>query len=707
MRIKAITRLLFTVSVITWLALLFMDLSVQISLANNLPPEVPAWLSGIMLNLFIASLFYYYRLKIDRDEVLNFVDLLWRVFATGLIATVLSLALRLVEYLLNDTKLTTHIVFKDLIYMINLGLMVSFLTMAFAAWKRLILYQKSKWLLRLWMIFEIGLLIAILFNSFRIQNMQWHYGIFSVLVVVSLVLSGNMKWVAFLNFKQKWTSLLLLLLTVFYLMYIFYTNSSLAESIDSMAPYFTDYRHHTFLISIIVFVTIYSIFSFLVILFNLPTTSVFEQKLEEVVNFQRISQSIQTEQSEESVYNILLETSVSSVFADAAWLEIHAIGGQRKLFTYKITDKESNDIINHLNSHNIKGVFDQGSEKTKNLSKHLASLRGSRFRSILAFPIHVKGENIGTLALLKELPDGFNKEMTKIVSTFSNQAGISIENFRLMEEALQNERYKEELKIAKTVQKSLLPAVLEQDADFEIAAFSESADEVGGDYYDTLRINEELVSIIIADVSGKGTTAAFHMSQMKGIFHSLGQKDIEPDEFMKQANQALVYCLERGSFISATYFIINTRTKMIRYARAGHCPVLYYCASKHSFEYFKDKGVALGMVRNRSYANFIQAYEFGYAPGDLMVLYTDGITEAKDGKGEEFGYDRLKEAVSGACGQPAKGIQDHLIAKLYEFTGTSNIDDDYTTMIVKFRPLDYIENEALTSENVKRTIIPK
>ena len=213
-------------------------------------------------------------------------------------------------------------------------------------------------------------------------------------------------------------------------------------------------------------------------------------------------------------------------------------------------------------------------KRQKILSKHLASLKGSRFRSILAFPIYVKGDNIGTLALLKELPDGFNKEMTKIVSTFSNQAGISIENFRLMEEALQNERYKEELKIAKMVQKSLLPTLLEQDKDFEIAAFSESADEVGGDYYDTLRVNEDLISIIIADVSGKGTTAAFHMSQMKGIFHSLGQRDIEPDTFMIQANQALVYCLERGSFISATYFSINTKTKKIRYARAGHCPVL-------------------------------------------------------------------------------------------------------------------------------------
>src|SRR5205085_10618464 len=192
-----------------------------------------------------------------------------------------------------------------------------------------------------------------------------------------------------------------------------------------------------------------------------------------------------------------------------------------------------------------------------------------------AFPIYVKDENIGTLALTKELAEGFNKEMTKIVSTFANQAGISIENFRLMEEALQNERYKEELKIAKTVQKSLLPDVLEQDADFDIAAFSESADEVGGDYYDTLRTNDFQVSLIIADVSGKGTTAAFHMSQMKGIFHSLAQQCIEPDEFMRRSNQALIYCLERGSFISATFFIVNTQTKKVHYSRAGHCPVLY------------------------------------------------------------------------------------------------------------------------------------
>ena len=686
MRSKAISRLLFTVGVITWLALLFTDISIHLEFAHKTNPDLPVWLPNIILNLFIVSLFYYYKIKIERDEVLNFVDLLWRVFATGLIATVVSLGLRLIEYLLGDTALTHHIVFIDLIYMINLGLMIGFLMMAFAAWKRLILYQKSKWLLRLWAFFEIGLLISLVYNSFKVPLVEWLYGtMLGIFVITGLVLSGNMKWVAFLNFRQKWTSLLLLLLTVFYLLYIFYTNSSLSEEINNSSQYFTDYRYHIFIFSLIVFVTVYSIFSFLVILFNLPTTSVFEQKLEEVVNFQRISQSIQTEQSEESVYNILLETSVSSVFADAAWLEINSNEREHKLFTYKITDKESYDIINHLKAHNVKGILDQGSEKTKNLSKHLASLKGSRFRSILAFPIYVKGQNIGTLALLKELPESFNKEMTKIVSTFSNQAGISIENFRLMEEALQNERYKEELKIAKMVQKSLLPTILEQDQDFEVAAFSESADEVGGDYYDTLRIDKHLISIIIADVSGKGTTAAFHMSQMKGIFHSLAQRDIEPKEFMIQANQALVYCLERGSFISATYFIIDTEKKFVRYARAGHCPVLYYCAETKSSQYFKDKGVALGMVRNKSYCNFIQTNSFNYRPGDIMILYTDGITEAKDGKGDEFGYERLSAVVNEASNLSPLQIQNHLINKLYEFSGTSNIDDDYTTMIVKFK----------------------
>lgn len=639
-----------------------------------------------MLDLYVIFLYYHYKFRIEKDENLNFADLLWKVFATGLVATVISLSIRFIVFLLGNTKLPGHILFGDFVYLINLGLFLSFLVAAYTCWKRLIIYQKSKWLIRTWTFFEFLLLFVLVYDSIQINlNEVFLIALNVTLGLLVLVLSANMQWVAYLNFKQKWTSLLLLLLTFFYLGYFFYTVTRQSDVISAESSSFLDFRSHIFNISLFAFVMVYSIFSFLVIMFNLPTSSVFEQKLEEVVNFQRLSQSIQTEQSEESVYNILLESSVNSVFADAAWLEIKGANKESRLFSYQISEKEAQEITNHIKSQNIKGVLDQGSDKTKNLSKYLASLKGGRFRSVLAFPILVKGESIGTLALLKELPEGFTKEMTRIISTFSNQAGISIENFRLMEEAFQTERYKEELKIAKTVQKSLLPQKLEQDPQYDIAAFSQSADEVGGDYYDTLRVNDREVALIIADVSGKGTTAAFHMSQMKGIFHSLAQQQLNPKEFMVRANMALKYCLERGSFISATYFAIDTQEKKISYARAGHCPVLYYHAAKKTAEYLKDKGAALGMIKTKDYCNFIETNELLYAPGDIMVLYTDGITEAKDRKGEEFDYERLRQTLCEVTDKSSREIQEHLIKRLYEYSGTDEINDDYTTMIVKFR----------------------
>jgi len=700
LQVKALIRLSLLGSVIAWLVLVFSNVTILFSDLRGLSPDVPLWLPRVMLDLFVLLIFWYYKFKIEKDENLNFADLLWRVFATGLITTVVSLGLRLILFLLGDTKLPSNVIFIDIIYLINLALFISFLLAAFTVWKRLILYQKSKWLIRLWRIFEVTLLVALLYDHLNLQlNGAISTFLAVILGIVGLVLSGNMKWVAYLNSKQKWTGLLLILLTFFYLGYFFYTVSRLSTAIDIQSSSFLDFREHIFSLSIFGFVIVYSLFSFLVILFNLPTSSVFEQKLEEVVNFQRISQSIQTEQSEESVYNILLESSVSSVFADAAWLEIKGSSGEDQLYTLGMGKQEAQSIKAHLKSKQVKGVLEQGIDKTKNLSRHLRSMRNSRFRSMLSFPLIVKDEPIGTLAILKELPDGFNKEMTRIVSTFANQAGISIENFRLLEDAFQNERYKEELKIAKMVQKSLLPEKLETNGKLDIVAFSQSADEVGGDYYDAIKLNEDQVALIIADVSGKGTTAAFHMSQMKGIFHSLARQQLDPREFMIKANQALAYCLERGSFISAIYFIVDTHHQKITYARAGHCPILYYRAASDSISFLKDKGAALGMVKGKNYCDMIEINAFQFQAGDIMVLYTDGITEAKDQKGEEFGYHRLEQTISEVKDRDSKAIQEHLISRLYEYSGTQEINDDYTTMIARFDNGHLIEEKDTESNN--------
>ena len=681
---KIILRIVVVASIACWLVMVFTDLAILFSDLRGVQPDIPHLLPNITLDLFILSVFYYYKLKIERNENLNFLDLLWRVFGTGLISVLISLALRFIIYTLSGNKLSGNILFNYLIYQINLSLLIGFLMCAFTSWKRLIIYQKSKWVMRLWTIFELSMFFALIHDSLgiRINGMLWIFiPVNAILLLLILGLSARMKWVAFLSFKQKLNSLLLIALIEFYIFYFVFTVTGISRIISGTTTAFLNLQVHEFNLALILFIVIYSVLAFLVIAFNLPTSSVFEQKLEEVVNFQRIGQSIQTEKNEASVYQILLDSAVKSVFADAAWIELRSNEEKIPVYLYGISSDEAAEL---------RGLFrEQGVDSTvlneKNNMVNLSDItQDTNFSSVLVFPIQVKGEPIGTLALLKEIQDGFTKEMRNIVHAFVNQAGISIENFRLMEEALQNERYKEELKIAKTVQKSLLPQKLNHNHDFEIAAFSESADEVGGDYYDTLKISTSQVAAIIADVSGKGTTAAFHMSQMKGIFHSLAQQEFNPSEFLKFANRALNHCLERGSFISAVYFTLDSITRQIHYARAGHCPILFYRKETGQAAFLSDKGTALGMVKDTRYDELIESHALTYQSGDILLLYTDGIIEARNKSGEDFGYTRLIPILEGAATTSATEIQKTLIRELYAFTAHTDLNDDYTLLVIKF-----------------------
>ena len=151
LKTKALIRFTFLGATIAWLVLVFSDVTILFSDIKGLKPDIPLWLPRVMLDLYVISLYYYYKLKIEQDEGLNFTDLLWKVFATGLIATVISLAIRFILYLLGNTKFASNTLFADIIYQINLALLISFLLAAFTSWKRLILYQKSKWLIRIWL----------------------------------------------------------------------------------------------------------------------------------------------------------------------------------------------------------------------------------------------------------------------------------------------------------------------------------------------------------------------------------------------------------------------------------------------------------------------------------------------------------------------------------------------------------------------------
>jgi phosphoserine phosphatase RsbU/P len=680
---KNVIRLSIGFGVASWISLLIIDLVVLFSALNNIQIGITHELPALLLNAFFVFLFVYYKYRIGKSESINFTEMLWRVFVTGLLTTIVSLIIKFFFFILGNSKLAENALVINFFYHVHLGLIAAFLVSTFVVWKRLILYQKSKQLHFAWQVFEYALLGSILFNFLGYSLFDTAFNIvFSILFAMGVILSVNLKWVAYLNFKQKWKSILLMVFVILYLWY--FLTSLVTFSQNYMLV--TDLLNNVFILSLFAFIFLYSIFSLLVILFNLPTSSVFEQKLEEVINFQRLSQSIQTEHNEEQVYDILLESSVSAVFADAAWLEITKDkDGNSFMMTSNIMKKETEEIKMWIEKSKSKRKLETGLEKILSSGKKfLVALKGSPFRSALILPLHVQQQQIGTLVLLKEVGDGFNKEMIDIISTFVNQACISIENCRLLTEALENERYKEELKIAKRVQRSLLPQYLDSNEGFKISAFSEAASEVGGDYYDLYKINDHKFALIIGDVSGKGTSAAFNMSQMKGVFHSLAQLDLQPVDFLVYANNALSRCLEKTSFITASYFIIDLERKEVEFARAGHCPSLYYDSKESTSKYFSNKGLGLGILRNASFTKYIQTNRFQYHSGDILVLFTDGIIEARNKENEEFGYERLQQFLQVHAGKDPALVQQLLIKELHQYCQSAIISDDYTLVIIKF-----------------------
>jgi serine phosphatase RsbU (regulator of sigma subunit) len=687
---KNVIRFTLFLGIISWLSLVVIDLTLLFSDINNMRSGIPAELRLVLLDLFFVALFFYYRYITGRAERVNFIDLLWRVFATGLLATIVSLTIFLFYNLLGDSQLAENPFLKNFFYHINIGLVTAFLTSTLMVWKQLILYQKSKRLIRLWLLFEYALLGSILINFFPQDTFNTMYSVvLTLLLLLGLVLSANLKWVAYLDFKQKWKSIIIMLAIAIFLIYFFSALYYYSQRESLLLP--VDVLALAYILALFGFTFVYSLFSLLVILFNLPTSSVFEQKLEEVINFQRLSQSTQAGYKIDQVFEILLESSVKAVYADAAWVEVK--DEDHHLLLTKGIDKDKVDLLkDQLETSASHADGSRGISNTRltrkdyrtNRKKH-QMLKLPEYKSVLWIPLVVKNKTIGTLVILKEVADGFNKEMVSIIGTFASQACISVENFQLLSETIENERYKEELEIANRVHQSLLPKEPVSNDTFEIAAFSEAADQVGGDYYDIYQINSHKFIIIIGDVSGKGTSAAFNMSQMKGVFHSLAQLDLSPDQFLAYANSALGRCLEKTSFITASFFVVDTQKATIEFARAGHCPTLYYNAADKKAAFLENQGLGLGIIRNEKFNDYIEVTKVNYSPGDIVLLYTDGITEASNRAHEQFGYERLRCFVEANALHEPKAIQDSLLQDIFDFCNGKVLDDDYTALIIKFK----------------------
>jgi serine phosphatase RsbU (regulator of sigma subunit) len=677
-----IGKLSLLLAILVWLALLFVDLVRLFGMINEINSGISDEITWILEILFFFTLYGFYNYSIGKNIQSDFLNLLWRAASTGIFASGIALLIELFYLSIGDSKLASELFLKNFFYHVNFALTTIFLISSALLWKHLILYQKSKQVVKQWQAFEFAMLVAMFFVFFNKNNFDYSFFFgMVILLVISAVLSGNLKWIPYLTFKEKWKSLLFLFIILICLGYLFRRFMAYSEA----ETYQVNLTDNLFLMALFGFIFIYAIFSFLVTLFNLPTSSVFEQKLTEAINFQRLSQSIQPGENEEQVLDILLDSCMSASYSDAAWIEINSeeqkIGSNQLRFLNESTKEELSELIN---TH--KSVSHWASRERPELLQALNLRLGHpQYESTLLVPLVINKNAIGRIVLCKEVRDGFNKEMVNIISTFVRQACIAVENHRLLNQAIQNERYQEELKIAQRVQKALLPTKLDHPDSFNICAFSNAADEVGGDYYDTFQLDENRYVLIIGDVSGKGTSAAFHMSQMKGVFHSLIQLNLSPAQFMIKANSALSKCLGKNHFITASIFIINIAEKKFCHSRAGHIPTLFYNAKEAKSEFMLFDGLGLGILRNKQYENHVQEKTFSYETGDILVLITDGIVEAKNPKGQQFGFERIRSLVEIHHAESPSEIQRQLIESLHVFVGGDRmIDDDYSMMVVKF-----------------------
>lgn len=667
-------------AIVVWLIVNLLEILELIAVRSSMDLGLPNYLPVLLMDIFYLLVVIFYHYKISKPEGGNFVDLLWRVFATGLIAAIVALGIQLFYNSLEGSALRSNIFLNTFLGNLDKSVISAFLISTFMAWKKLILYQKNKQVVFFWKAFETMVIASIFFDltGFTLQNDFAFQGLFLAIAILGIGLSGNLKWVAYLNARQKWISILLILLVTIYLFYFFdelyvapITALTYVSSLDSL-----------FLLTLFTFLLFYSIFSILVILFNLPTSSVFERKMEEAINFQRLSQTVQTGESEREIFEILLQSAMNTIYADAGWIELTE-GEELKYIRKDISRVEISSIKEKMMSSRnrtlLKNPFSQSES-----DRVLIHLKKSAYKTVLVVPLTVQGKVVGFMHLLNEIKDNYNKEMLNIIDTFVNQASISIENFQLLGEAIRNERYKEELNIAKKVQRALIPDTLAHDDNFSIHAFTHAATEVGGDYYDSFQLSKNRFSVVIGDVSGKGTSAAFHMSQMKGIYQSLVQMNLPPDEFLLLANASLSRCLEKTSFITLSYFLIDTKKKQLQFARAGHCPSLVYRYADQKATYLQNKGLGLGILRNKSYQDHIQVNEMIYEKGDILLLFTDGISEAQNQSGDEFGFDRLQKLLEQNATKSPKEIENAIINSLYAFCETRHLEDDYTLIVIKF-----------------------
>jgi sigma-B regulation protein RsbU (phosphoserine phosphatase) len=327
---------------------------------------------------------------------------------------------------------------------------------------------------------------------------------------------------------------------------------------------------------------------------------------------------------------------------------------------------------------NGKSVLTSDAQHDPRFASQTMVLQG--IRSVLAVPLSVDERNIFGI-IYADSPTyeaTFTEEHLDILTTLASVASIRVENASLLDERIQRERMERELELATEIQQRFQPSAPPKIDGYEFQGISFSCYEIGGDYYDFIERPDGRMLIALGDVSGKGTAAALLMSSLHAAIHGQVSAKRELDETVTSVNRYLAENTPANRFVTLFAAELDPASGRLRYINAGHNPPLVGRADG-SIQQLDSGGFPLGILPSAEY----EVGELQLAPGEIVVIYSDGVSEANNLKEEEFGLDRLTEVVRLNRGLSASGIRDKVESALSGFTQTAPANDDITLVIVK------------------------
>ena len=505
------------------------------------------------------------------------------------------------------------------------------------------------------------------------------------LMVVTIILitinSIRIPWIAFLTKKEK----IQLIIFSTILAVLFGVNIVLCASDNPANKLLIEFSPslHQFLILMMIYGAIFFGIIFFTTLFHLPTAAAFDRKAQEASSLINLSKLITQVFDFKDLADTVTDITTQVCNSDSAWLVTDKEGIHTVRAVKNISYVEADKIVLSLNTdHRLKDITNVKSIKLYAKDGDKPDQLTKSFNSLAVAPLKVHNAINGYLIAARRNEEPFDDDDKNSIGAFADYAAIAIENSKLFEQSIEKERLEKELDVARDVQYKILPDRTPRFDKLEISAVFIPAFEVGGDYYDFFQLEDGKLGFVIADVSGKGISAAFIMAEIKGIFGSLAKLVNSPKQILIKANEILKFSLDKKNFVTAIFGIIDFENEKVVFARSGHTPLLL--ARDGNISRYKSGGMGLGLDHSMNFANTLEEVEIKLKENDILVLFTDGITEAKNGMLEDYGDEKFEREILDNSKKTLDELSNSIIKEISLFSQGSPQHDDITLVVFKW-----------------------